>query len=80
MFGNNIQCDHCKLETDRQEHALQCSVLKNHIKIHSDIRYDHLFGTLEQQKRITHVFSSLLEIRERLLNSDMPTGANIPDQ
>ena len=23
MFGNNIQCDHCKLETDSQEHALQ---------------------------------------------------------
>ena len=78
MFGNNIQCYQCKLKTDSQEHALQCSVMKNHIKIHSDIKYKHLFGTLEQQKRITH--SSLLEIRERLLNSNMPTGSKISDQ
>ena len=80
MFGNNFQCDHCKLETDSQEHALQCSVLKNHIKIHSEIKYEHLFGKIEQQKIITHVFSSLLEIQERLLDSDMPTGANIQHQ
>ena len=61
---------------------MQCSVLKKYVNWNKEIRYDFIYGNLEQQVKVTKVISSLLEVRERLLEEGnhpdergTPTGA-----
>ena len=59
-------------------------VLKEHFTWNQDIEYEFIHGTLEQQTEVIKIYSSLMEVRERLLvdkagGSRAPTGASIPD-
>ena len=65
---------------------MQCSVLEKHVTWNKDIRYEYIYGSLDQQVEVTKVISSLLEVRDRLLEEGKqsdergtPTGATIPD-
>ena len=44
-----------------------CPVLKEHISWDQNIKYADIYGTLEEQVQVTRVYSSLMEMRERLL-------------
>ena len=67
MFSNT-ECDICDYSMcDTQEHTLECSVLKSHVPRPSEIKYEHIFGSLEQQREIVILFQKLLEKREQLL-------------
>ena len=70
-------CDLCKKEVDKQEHILECHILKEHIKWnHENIKYDHIYGSLEQQIDVTILIYNLLDVREKLLDKETsPTGA-----
>ena len=35
--------------------------------IDSDVRYEHIYGSLEQQVKVTKVFSEVIVLREKLL-------------
>ena len=71
FHGQNYQdlkCDLCENEIDTQKHILECHVLKKHVHWnHEEIKYEHIFGTLKQQISVTILISSLLEVRDGLL-------------
>ena len=66
----DIKCQLCMTEIDSQSHVLQCSVLKKHASPmqSTDIHYNLIYGSLEDQVTITTLYSSLLEVRNRLLD------------
>lgn len=78
----------CKLkcqdekEIDSQQHLLGCKVLLKELKDQereslSNVVYDFLFGSLEQQRQVALVLGKLLEIRDKLLeNERLPVGLN----
>ena len=47
---------------------MKCSVLKKHYTWSEDIKYDFIYGSLEDQVKVVKVISSLLEVRDRLLD------------
>jgi hypothetical protein len=47
-----------------------CTVLKEHYTWNQDIKYEFIYGTLEQQIEVIQVYSTLMEVRERLLGDD----------
>ena len=75
MFKGNLKCDLCAIYVDSQEHLLQCQVLRQHINWnHEEIKYDHIYGSLQQQIEVTKLIHSLLEVRDRLLEE----GGSLP--
>ena len=67
MYFGDIQCRLCKSTSDSQCHIMLCPVLKEHISWDQNIKYADIYGTLEEQVQVTRVYSSLMEMRERLL-------------
>ena len=65
----DIQCPLCKTEIDSQSHVLLCTVIKKHYRYtqSADIHYNMIYGSLEKQVATTILYSSLLEVRNRLL-------------
>ena len=60
-------CELCGTNVDNQEHLLQCQVLGQHMRWnHEEIKYDHIYGSLQQQIEVTKLISSLLGVRDRL--------------
>ena len=67
-------------EQDTQFHLVQCTELRKKIRVHSEVEYNHIYGTLDQQIPITILVSSLLEERDRLLEGELAYRGNIvPD-
>ena len=48
MFSS-LLCPLCKSCEDTQEHVLLCNVIQNILPLSSQIEYDHMRGTAEQQ-------------------------------
>lgn len=71
---SDIKCQLCLLEVDTQSHVLCCPFIKNQCKEYSSLPYDFIHGNLEEQVAITSLYSSLLEVRDRLLDE----GAGLP--
>ena len=44
-----------------------CPVLKDDFSWDQNIKYTDIYGTLEEQVKVTSVFSSLMEVRDLLL-------------
>ena len=70
------------LAINSQDHTMQYLVLKKYYTWREDIKYDNIYGSLEDQVEVVKVISSLLEVRDRLLEEgnqlddrDTPTGA-----
>ena len=80
----NIRCQLCMLEIDSQNHVLYCPVIQNQFNGASILPYEYIHGNLEQQVSITILYSSLLEVRDRLLDEgqgpgvDLDLGAGLP--
>ena len=67
---------------DDQQHLLTCSPLQQHI-IQPEknklifVKYDNIFGTLEEQRGAAEIFTRLLEIREEILqDNSLPVDSN----
>ena len=63
------------LELDSQEHLLVCLRLKQYLGddqklLLLGVKYEHLFGTPEEQLNAVRMFQVLLKIRHRLLDDD----------
>ena len=73
MYSDNLcplSCD----TPDTLQHVLECSVLKQYHASQnitdSNIRYTNVFSAdIRQQKQATQLFAELLEIRDRIVNS-----------
>ena len=68
MYFGDIQCRLCNSESDSQCHLMLCPVLKRYSSWDQNIKYSDIYGTLDDQVKVTNVLSSLLEIRELLLD------------
>ena len=62
----------CQQGEDIQSHILDCSVIQSQLgeteqeKVPSVV-YDHIYGTLEQQREVVLVLGRMLEIRDKIL-------------
>ena len=76
MFNGDNACPlKCPNTIDSQEHMLVCDAIISHLNITQKenldhIKYEHIFGNINEQLKITQVFQVLLKIRERLLERD----------
>ena len=57
---------------DNQPHILKCSVLLEKLspeehQAADQVAYNHIFGTLDQQRNMVLVLSRMLDIREELI-------------
>ena len=60
---------------DSQSHVLQCSILLDNLSYLKQVEYSHIFGTLEQQRKVVLVLARMLERREELLEvQGIPVG------
>ena len=66
-FGDNLSCQLCNQE-DEQRHLLKCLPTTSGINL-SDIKYENLFGTAEEQINIAKVFKKVTEKRKLLLSN-----------
>ena len=64
---SSVECDFCGYECDDLQHTLRCGALVSEVPIDPEIKYDHIFGTIEQQVKVTAQYMKLLEVREKLL-------------
>jgi hypothetical protein len=67
MYFGDVQCRLCNLDIDCQIHILTCEALKKNFSWNHDIKYEFIYGTLEQQVQFMNMFSSLMEVREQPL-------------
>ena len=80
QYPVDLLCPLCKIEVDSQNHILTSLVLKKHINIDPAIKYEFIHGSLEEQVMVITLYSSLLELREHLLEKETAYRGNIiPD-
>ena len=74
-YPNNILCPLCQNETDDQQHILDCSVLKRKFETRETVtnqcEYEDIFADHKKQKEITHLFSKLIKIRNKLVDENL---------
>ena len=62
-------CRLCKSAICDQRHLLSCNVLKREVPElkHSNVKYHHIYGSIEQMIPAIKLFSKISERREELL-------------
>ena len=81
-FTGNLMCPLCQQTEDTQEHALSCHIIEEHRNqsdklVSSNVRYNNIYGTVEEQLNIANVFLSAVHTRERLLEQQEPADQGI---
>ena len=85
LYKTNLQCELCKINIDNQEHCITCPKIATIIPANkSHIRYEHVFGNVNEQGDMARLYLQLLKVREKLLreqqdqdqDSDNPPGGN----
>ena len=74
QYNGDLQCRLCMSEIDSQSHLIKCTEIQKHIQVNPIIELDHIYGTLQEQIEATLQISSILEVRDRLLEG----GAGLP--
>ena len=74
---DNNECDLCYSEVDSPEHAILCPIILKHIHISDQIKYEHIFGTLEEQEAVTNTFIEVLKVRSSLLEGEIPADRGL---
>ena len=61
---------------DNQDHLLSCPIILSKFKSDqiSSVKYDNIFGSLKEQRKVVNVLIHLLEIRNKLLDVSLPVG------
>ena len=79
-FKSNFQhsdqhfpCFICRVCDDTQEHALLCKDLRRHIEnahetLDTNVQYVDLFGSVQDQLRITQAYTIIIKIQKKLRN------------
>ena len=66
---NNMQCELCTSAIDSQEHCMICQKRTHIIEpTMSHIKYNHIYGSVSEQKYIAHMYVKLLQLREERLS------------
>ena len=68
MYFGDVQCRLCNLDIDSQIHILTCEALKKYFSWNHDIKYEFIYGTLDQQVQFMNMFTPLMDVREQLLD------------
>ena len=68
-YQNNMLCDLCISAECMQQHLLQCPILKSFIPElkSTTLKYEFLFGNIEEMKQIVKILKQISEVREQLL-------------
>ena len=68
-YEKNMMCRICKLQdtVENEQHLLECEILRNEVKLDSDVNFEFVFGNLNKQKTALTAFKSVLRKREILL-------------
>ena len=78
QYQDNLFCPFsCLRSIDSQEHLLICPYLKKHlnheqISLLEGVKYEHIFGSIDEQHSAALGFSIILRIRDRLLGNQRP--------
>ena len=69
----------CKSSLDTQEHALHCQSIPKHLtterkELLSAVEYEDIFRDTHKQLRITKVYQSIIQTREKLQASFLDTA------
>ena len=70
-----LYCQLCLIASDNQNHLLNCFVLKNSIpelKNNKNIKYNHLFGTNDEQVECVKLIDKVIKTRNILLEKLSP--------
>ena len=72
FYTGDQQCPLCGSELDSQEHALECHKVREHMNqeelcLRRQAKYEHIYGSTEEQANLASVYLSIISIRERLL-------------
>jgi hypothetical protein len=68
FYQGDLLCNLCKTYQDTQMHCMNCEVIISKIgDIKSHIRYEHLFGNVNEQKDVAQLYIQLLSVRDDLL-------------
>ena len=64
----------CRNSEDSQEHSLYCAVINVHLKTEhkasiQSAKYADLFGSIEEQLRITEAFTIIIKTRDKIKNA-----------
>ena len=67
-YNHSLKCDLYNNETNTHDYLFKCHVLKQHIQgNHEEVKYEHIYGTLQQQITVTIHISALLYVGAVLL-------------
>ena len=67
-YKDNMNCNLCETNIDNQEHCMNCPKLLHKIKFNKEhIKYNHIYGSLEEQREVARLFLDLLKCREEFL-------------
>ena len=64
MYNGDLLCKACNEEEETQEHLMRCKVISENTFIPDNLEYEDIFGTVEQQIRITKIFKELFREKE----------------
>ena len=78
MNNDKTICELCKTSDDTQEHAINCTVIRKHVKVESETSYDDIFASIDKQMHITSIYSKILEVREMLLGEEQVAYRGTP--
>ena len=78
QYSDNLDCNLCGLFLDTQEHCMMCPKILNNIDIQKEhIKYEHIFGTIEEQKEVAILYLQLVNCREELLLKNADHGLRL---
>ena len=77
FYKADLLCPICEICIDSQKHIMECVQLLSHIPdIKKHIKYDHIYGNIDQQIEVTAYMYQLLEVREQILEDGLPGPNN----
>ena len=60
-YKDNLQCQLCEQSIDSQEHCMKCpTILSKFGKIKDHIKYEHVYGNIQEQKEVAQLFLQIL--------------------
>ena len=73
---SNMLCQICEVENESQQHIFQCIGIRRRLNCtnFNELKYEMIFGKLEEQEKFTKVYHLMLQAREDLIkNSSLPS-------
>ena len=78
QFSDNTLCPICERCVDSQEHVGCCSVLLDIKPQETAIIYNHIYGSVQQQKEVARQYILYLQLRDELLAGGTDESSSLP--